>query len=242
MVTVESALGLWLTSHSHPRMARWVAVSFFGFLAVLSAILVAAGQSHCGCFGRIPLRPEVTLMLDVGVVGLLVTAQIVSRRAAPEPATAGLPLANWLGGGIAIVAVSLATWAAVSGNRLDDAIGRLRGEAVTISPRIKELGTGTKNQLAGYQVSLTNHTSRPVSVVGSSANCSCAIDANLPFVLPPHASRTVPVAVRFAGSPGRFQQSFTLYLNRADQTSLPVRFHGSVVPAPTAAAVGKGPL
>jgi hypothetical protein len=59
-IEIESILGLWLLSGWWPR-ASWAAtLVFFGILAGTSFYLGWAGQSSCGCFGRVRVSPWLT--------------------------------------------------------------------------------------------------------------------------------------------------------------------------------------
>src|SRR5947209_6362476 len=69
---VELVLGFWLLTGLYPRLARWLAGTAFVVFLAVSLTRAAAGETSCGCFGRVPVNPWITAGLDaVAVVALL---------------------------------------------------------------------------------------------------------------------------------------------------------------------------
>lgn len=89
-VEFEIFLAVWLLSGSGAKYTRWTCMVAFMLFSVISAARVVLGQDNCGCFGRVPLHPAVTLVLDVVVVLLL-----LSVSPAPEPRSFAWPSFVW---------------------------------------------------------------------------------------------------------------------------------------------------
>jgi hypothetical protein len=73
VVELEWALGLWLISNLHPRLARYFALACFIGFAGVSLHKALVGATSCGCFGSlVTIKPWSTFFLDVGyVLGLI---------------------------------------------------------------------------------------------------------------------------------------------------------------------------
>jgi hypothetical protein len=154
VVQIELLLAFWLAS-GLLRAASWrVAMGTFAVFAVVAAGKGIAGDSLCGCFGRVPTSPWFSFWLDVSVVGALCTSRPAALRgsgsvaaprarvaaegwqalqnlwSAPErPATACL-ITGWL------LAAPMLGIAGFRGAQIDDlaAIGRRVGDFIIVEP------------------------------------------------------------------------------------------------------------
>jgi hypothetical protein len=63
-VEAEFALGVWLLSGLWPRQARWAALAAFAAFFAASLWKAFAGDTSCGCFGRLSVSPRWTAALD----------------------------------------------------------------------------------------------------------------------------------------------------------------------------------
>src|SRR5438094_154701 len=82
----------------------------------------------------------------------------------------------------------------------------LSGEAITVDPPVRDIGNGGSGEVRLFRVQLTNHTDRPIRLVGGTTSCACMATNDLPLTLPPRETGTIEVSVKFVGSPGRFRQ------------------------------------
>ena len=73
LVGFEWGLGLWLLAGFHPRLTRWVAIACFSVFAGTTLMMALAGESSCGCFGRVRVSPWLTLSFDLAAVGALLS-------------------------------------------------------------------------------------------------------------------------------------------------------------------------
>ncbi len=71
VIQYEVFLAFWLASGLFPRAANWVAIGTFGLFALVAFGKVISGEASCGCFGRVPTSPWLSLSIDLlAVVGL----------------------------------------------------------------------------------------------------------------------------------------------------------------------------
>jgi hypothetical protein len=68
----ELLLGLWLLAGFWPRASRAVALISFAGFATIAFRKALIGEASCGCFGKIPVDPRYTLVLDVAAIFALV--------------------------------------------------------------------------------------------------------------------------------------------------------------------------
>jgi hypothetical protein len=68
----EVVLGVWLLAGFWPKAARGVAIACFAIFAQVALYKALAGDSSCGCFGKVPLNPWYTLLLDLAAIVMLV--------------------------------------------------------------------------------------------------------------------------------------------------------------------------
>jgi len=61
-IELELALGLWIVSGIAKRAVWWVVVGCFILFGGISLYKGLTGADSCGCFGRVPVNPWVTLL------------------------------------------------------------------------------------------------------------------------------------------------------------------------------------
>lgn len=71
LIEAETLLGLWLLSGFAPRGVWWTAQVTFTLLACVSLYLGLAGQSSCGCLGKVHLAPWYAFGVDVVAIAAL---------------------------------------------------------------------------------------------------------------------------------------------------------------------------
>jgi hypothetical protein len=93
------------------------------------------------------------------------------------------------------------------------AIAYFRGERVSVTPDVVDVGAGLTGESREASVTLTNWTDAPVVVFGGTANCSCTVLGDLPVTIPSNESRAVTIRVSLTGSPGVFTRKAAFVMN-----------------------------
>jgi hypothetical protein len=199
-VMAEFILGVWLLSGLAPAWSRLCGLGFFGLLAALSFQLGVTGQASCGCLGKLPVSPWWAFAVDVTAIGGL----LVFRPGELMPGIRkGLPIAV---GGVALAALVVGCFLGAFGS-LNRLIAMTQGKSLVPTRSSFEVGEGPPGASRSIEVSVTNYSDRPVTIVGGTSDCRCMMLTQLPVAVPPYAERTVAVDFRFTGSPGRFRRS-----------------------------------
>jgi hypothetical protein len=226
-VEIEVLLGLWLLSGWALR-ASWVAaLGFFGILTCVSLYSALIGQESCGCFGRVPVNPWFTFVLDGASC-----ATLGYFRPSGKSDLAGFvwrsgALKIHAGTGGLLVLVGSVFLAAFDSPM--ETLARLRGESITIAPVVTQLGEGKRGDTQTFSVRLTNHSNKQVHIVGGTTRCACTATEDLPITLEPGESQSIDVHVKFVGSTGAFQHRFVLMTDDAAQGVVVARFAGRVL-------------
>jgi hypothetical protein len=232
-IEVELLLGGWLLSGWSMRAAWAVSLVFFGILANASLYLALAGQTSCGCFGRVSVSPWVTFAIDIVAMAALVFFRPRSSHA-PQ-----LDSARWVPGLVKVGAGAAAFLLLITGgflfafNNPADALARLRGESLTVDPPVSQVGEAVVGTRRTFSVSLVNHSDRPIRVVGGTTSCACIATNDLPITVPPHDALPIEVQMTFSGGRGRFQNRFVLLTDDEQQRMVVARFAGRVIEPPS---------
>ena len=80
VVQYELLLAVWLLSGLLPRTAWWITIGTFGLFAVVSASKALAGDPTCGCFGRVPTSPWLSLSINMAAIMGLVGETILATK------------------------------------------------------------------------------------------------------------------------------------------------------------------
>jgi len=230
----EALLGLWLLSGIAPAWSWLCSTGFLSILAYLSARLGFLGQASCGCFGRIVVSPWWALAIDVACLAAL----FVWR-----------PRALWAGirAGLAATGVAAVIVAALLGiqswryGSLPATLAHMRGETNLVRPMVADVGVGRAGDTCQVHITLTNYGAHLARIVGGTNECACVATDDLPIDLPPGQSRSIVVRFTFAGSLGRFQHSYHLFIDQGTIISLPGFLTGRVI-APVTAIRAAPPL
>lgn len=91
VVEFELFFGLWLLSGLYPRGTWQAAVLCFSGSACVSVYRGLSGEATCGCFGRVPVNPWYTLIVDV-----VATAALLWWRPATVPGFSPRPVTGEL--------------------------------------------------------------------------------------------------------------------------------------------------
>jgi hypothetical protein len=92
VVEFELFFGLWLICGLYPRETRQAALLCFSALACVSLYKGLSGEASCGCFGRVPVNPWHTFILDVAAVAALFFCRPARERSmSPLPPAGEAP-------------------------------------------------------------------------------------------------------------------------------------------------------
>jgi hypothetical protein len=201
VVEWECVLGVWLLS-GVGRTAAWAAAgATFAAFAWVSAATGLAGQASCGCFGAVPTSPWVVFGLD-----LVVLVSLLIVRPPLGAVRAGLPrlLSVRATAAAALVAAALL---GVASSRVGDRVRvGLHGGVVTVEQAVVEFGTHRPGEARFAPVTLTNHSDRPVRLVGGTIDCFCDVTPDLPLRLEPGERGTFRVRVNPSSGSGLYQR------------------------------------
>src|SRR5262249_25557508 len=148
----------------------------FTLLGGISLYLALAGQPSCGCFGKLALNPWYTFGLDVAAVAALWywRPRASSVRASPGDSPARLlrPVL-YLASGVTLILAGCfaALWLAFPS--LSAALLFLRGESLTIEPKVVEVGTGVRGEVRDFSLEIRNYTDHPICLMGGRVGCRC---------------------------------------------------------------------
>ncbi len=217
-IEAEIVIGCLLLWGRYARVAWLLAMSFFLLAGGVSFYVAVTGQRYCpACFGVVRVPSWGTCALDAAIVAVLTWCR-------PSRA-AGLP---WRGA-VALGAGAAVVCGAFFALTTDRALAFLRGQRISVTPAVSDLGDGRAGEARTFEIRLTNHAATPMSVVGGSRSCGCDPTSDLPIALAPGESRSVRIRMGFAGSPGRFQRSLRLFTNDEAQPEVTARYRGRVV-------------
>jgi hypothetical protein len=104
LVALEVTLALWLLLGRCRRASRLAAMALFVAFAGAALAKGLLGHDSCGCFGRLPVSPWLTLGIDVAALGAL----CLSENIAPRPSLGKL---RFTGAIAALMAIAgIAAW------------------------------------------------------------------------------------------------------------------------------------
>jgi hypothetical protein len=227
-IEIESALGLWLLSGLAVRLAWACAAVFFALLASVSLWMAVDGQADCGCLGAVHANPLWTFGFDVAaVVALCAFRPKRIPELAPQSYLVGM--AFRVAGGAVVILLMIVGLFVLLADDPTDTLARLRGEGLTISPSVADVGVGGAREIHDVTYQLRNHTDHEIRVIGSKADCRCMTTRDLPITIPPRETRVIGIGAKFGGTPGSFQHEFVLYIDDREQGVVVGRFIGRVV-------------
>jgi hypothetical protein len=193
--------------------------TFLAFAAV-SFSLGIIGQPSCGCFGQIQAGPWHAFAVDVACLILLVVARPDWRillSTDRDPSRPWLRQIASVGvGATAIFAFLVGLGFLVFGSP-DAALAHLRGERISIRPRIVYLGQGQPREQIQFAVDVINRTNGPIRLIGGTADSSCLMARDLPLTLAPGEVRHVSLDMVLPEAHGFFQRKVILWTDDQEQ-------------------------
>ena len=233
VVEFELFLAAWLWWGKYPLGSWILGLAAFTCFAGASFYLGWVGQTSCGCFGALHVNPWATFSLDVLVLTGLALARPDLTPLWNNPrralANAALPAVYGLAG-IGLISAILLGLAIFGFGSVAAAIASLRGERISIHPRLADVGAaeiGTDRQV---KVEVTNWTDQPVRLIGGTQDCSCTVLADLPVTVPPQQTRSLAVNIRLKGKPGIFTRKAALLVDDDGFKQISFRLTGRILP------------
>lgn len=154
----ETILGSCLLLPSLCPLTRWVAFFWFGACSLVVLTKGLAGESTCGCFGRINVDPWLLLPLDIAAIVALWLIQPKSEAAA-QPSIAlylrySYFLSILLAGGFALIFL-------------------VHRPPLALLPATLNLGSVRQAETIPVTFSLANRTHQPVKLASVKTSCKC---------------------------------------------------------------------
>jgi hypothetical protein len=137
------------------------------------------------------------------------------------------PLAGGVLGTAAILGV-LAGIAHASFGSTQGALAYLRGERISVSPRLLDMGEGQPGEAREASVQLHNWTDKPVHLYGGTSDCSCVATEDLPITLAPGEGRAIRVKMRLPAANGAFNRTAFLMTDDDQARTLMFRLTGTI--------------
>ena len=231
VVEIEIFLALWLLSGQRPIGSWLTALLAFGTFAGASFYQGWIGHASCGCFGAVEVNPWLTFSLDVAVLLALMIARPDLQPLRENPraslASALLPLGGGIVGTLVILAAFAAT-AHLAFGSTQAALAFLRGETLSVMPRLLDMGEGLAGETREGSVEVRNWSDKPVRLYGGTSDCSCVATEDLPLTIPPHEARTVHVKMRLPSADGLFNRTAFLMTDDDHARTLMFRLTGQI--------------
>jgi hypothetical protein len=224
IATWELLLGAWLLS-GHDRGLAWFASAFtFLSFAIASGYMGIIGVSSCGCFGVMKASPWAAFAVDVAMLAVLAVF-----RPSPLFAAASIRSAVMKPGFAILVVIGVTAGLLSWTGHLAAGLAALRGETVSLSTSYLDFGIGEVGDNLHARMTVTNHNSQPLRIVGGTSDCSCTTTDSLPVTIEPGATADIPIKLHVPNAkPG--QMTRTVILRTDNPDALELRLHiGCVV-------------
>jgi hypothetical protein len=232
-VQIECLLAFWLWV-GKPPVGPWLAaLATFGAFAAVSFYLGWIGQTSCGCAGALlSVSPWYAFGADLFIVVALLVSRPDLKSVWENPRTelisASLPAVSGISA-TALLSAVLVGAAYLSFGSLPAAVAYFRGERVSISPRLADLGSVSLGEDREMILEVWNWTNEPVRLIGGTANCSCTGLQDLPLEIGARQSRFVTVSVLMTGKSGIFTRKAGFLIDDGGMKRIEFRLSGRIV-------------
>lgn len=122
--------------------------------------------------------------------------------------------------GAALIAAATALYGQIRFGSPIAPLAIARGERILLTPAVYRLGECGRREKKEIDAEVINLSDAHVRVVGGTADCTCVSINALPIAVPCRGSAIVPVMVRLGADDGRFEQTFSLYIDPGDGSGL----------------------
>lgn len=101
------------------------------------------------------------------------------------------------------------------------------GPDLSVDSASIDVGAAPSGSFREAAVTVTNHSSEPVRLLGAKTSCSCMLADQLPLTIPPKSSQTIDVGVSYNGTPQQdFSHSVLFYSSSERSPRVSVEIHG----------------
>ncbi|MCI0738765.1 MAG: DUF1573 domain-containing protein [Gemmataceae bacterium] len=201
IVFLELPLGIWLISRRWPELARLAALAFFSGAFAFAFSQAMAGETSCGCFGRVQISPVLVLFLDLTASGGLLLWRVGGNLEVRGIGTQSVRNASAVVIGLAL-AVAFRIWSAGP-------------ESVLATPGIPEkgyrivacnLGVVSPNSSVERVVPIPNDASVTGTIKGIWKDCGCIVHDLSKASANPGENWDLTFSYRASVDPGRISQ------------------------------------
>jgi hypothetical protein len=226
VVAMELAVAMLLMSGRMRHVARFAAFGLFAVFTAVNLYLVVTGEPSCGCFGKVPISPVVTLILDLAIlVGLALfrpkyaTSESSIWRSLAPPALAGAA--------VSVVLVGTSLWF----GSLQAAVAQLGGQSLSAYPTVSRIGAGEMDARRELKLTIWNHDSISIQLLGAKQNCNFFVADKLPLELAPGEQRELRCVAGYVSlhKTPRFRHSITLYTSSKSAPMIHLEVNGVVI-------------
>jgi hypothetical protein len=167
VVEFEFFLAAWLLWGKRPLGSWATALGVFTIFAVVSAYQGWIGRTSCGCFGRLSVSPWYAFGIDLAVLLALILGRPDLREVRqPRQFLASFqPVLYGLGGAILVLG-SLAGVGSLIYGSADAALAHIRGERISLYPRLVDVGTGDPSETRDAAFEIVNREDHSIRLIG----------------------------------------------------------------------------
>jgi hypothetical protein len=168
VVEFELFLAVWLLWGRLPLGSWATALGVFTIFAGVSAYQGWIGRASCGCFGQLSVSPWYAFGIDVAVLLALLLGRPDLGTVWQQPQhllKSILPIFYGLGGAVVVLG-PLAGLASLVYGSPDAALAHLRGERISLYPRLVDVGMGDPGEPRETVVEVVNRTDHPIRLLG----------------------------------------------------------------------------
>ncbi len=168
IVEFEIFLAVWLLWGKKPLGSWATALLVFAVFAAVSAYQGWIGRASCGCFGKLSVSPWYAFGIDLAVLLALILSRpdLMAVRRQPWLIVANLlPAVGGVVGTAAVLALLVGLGSLFYGSS-DNALAHIRGERISLYPRLVDVGTGDAGEEREAVVEVVNRNDHAIRLIG----------------------------------------------------------------------------
>ena len=124
----------------------------------------------------------------------------------------------------------MACWAQIQFKSYRFALAYLQGARVQAIPAIRSVGNHSPGDRYQTTISLRNHGTKPITLVGALVECTCVANDGLPASIPAGQEINLPISIHFGRTPGEWREPVFYLTNDPRQPTVNVVLDGRIVP------------
>jgi hypothetical protein len=186
LIECELVLALVLFFGFRPKISWFVTTILFAVFSIVSLYKGISGAESCGCLGALNVNPFLMFGIDVVIVGLLLLFRPSNQFYSIAPSNTDVKKNGFVQGlKIVFVVVLVSMVQFLLFFPLQNINQILDTNEITFEvDETSELQKRDNKYTIG--IFITNHTSRPISIVGAKTDCSCGAIYGIPKKIGPH--------------------------------------------------------